>query len=112
MGEQELNGISVVLPTGRSLMFKAPGGLDAEGWMLALKASQWQRPDILQGLSPTWVPDTDTLTCFSCQEPFKLIRWRYHCRACGRVFCKHCVQNTAAIPSIGYEEPVRTCESC
>jgi hypothetical protein len=40
-----------------------------------------------------WVPDKDAKACGNkpCSKPFTVLLRRHHCRACGLVFCKQCV---------------------
>ena len=40
-----------------------------------------------------WVPDKDAKACGNapCAKPFTVLLRRHHCRACGLVFCKQCV---------------------
>ena len=40
-----------------------------------------------------WVPDKDAKACGNapCSKPFTVLFRRHHCRACGLVFCKQCV---------------------
>ena len=40
-----------------------------------------------------WVPDKDAKACGNapCSRPFTVTLRRHHCRACGLVFCKRCV---------------------
>ena len=44
-------------------------------------------------LEPSCVPDSQAPACQQCQITFSLFRWRYHCRACGRVICSKCSQH-------------------
>ena len=37
---------------------------------------------------------------------------KHHCRCCGRVFCKWCSRERAAIPRLNLNSPVRVCDSC
>ena len=41
-----------------------------------------------------WVPDSAAKTCFKCGTTFTFVNRRHHCRACGRIFCGHCVRKT------------------
>lgn len=40
-----------------------------------------------------WVPDKDAKACGNapCSRPFTVLLRRHHCRACGLVFCRQCV---------------------
>jgi hypothetical protein len=37
---------------------------------------------------------------------------KHHCRNCGGVFCSRCAKHTIALPSMGYLENVRVCNTC
>lgn len=37
---------------------------------------------------------------------------KHHCRYCGGIFCAKCAKDRVAIPSMGYDEPVRVCNDC
>ena len=54
----------------------------------------------------------DSAVCFECKRPFALTLRRHHCRRCGRSFCDRCSARTAALPKIGYLQPVRVCDGC
>lgn len=72
---------------------------------------------------PVWEPDHVTATCRICNEPFSRmspVRWRHHCRLCGRNVCDTCcanqrmrlaapVQRPGRHPETG---PVRVCRQC
>ena len=39
-----------------------------------------------------WVPDGGSALCMSCSEAFSVLRRKHHCRFCGLLVCKKCVQ--------------------
>eukprot|EP00758_Cryptobia_borreli_P006349 Tbor_TRINITY_DN5132_c0_g1::TRINITY_DN5132_c0_g1_i1::g.26307::m.26307 len=58
-----------------------------------------------------WQPDQDSKACMCCKRP--IIRFnRHHCRNCGRLVCGKCSDYKAIIPSIGYDNEVKICNSC
>lgn len=70
--------------------------------------------------TPEWV---ESDTCQICMKPFfwnlramvethTLGLRQHHCRACGRAVCDSCSNPTIAIPSLGFEFPVRVCGPC
>ena len=61
---------------------------------------------------PTWVPDTDVVSCCGCQAKFGLFRRKHHCRRCGLVFCNSCAGRFCSCPDIGIPEKVRVCDNC
>lgn len=59
-----------------------------------------------------WVPDQDIHTCNECQREFSPRLSIHHCRACGQGVCDDCSQGRRAVPSRGWDHPVRVCNSC
>ena len=60
---------------------------------------------------PRLIPEELVKVCKSCQGPFSVCRWKYHCRVCGFVFCFHCSNNfDNFIPF--YLNSVRICDDC
>eukprot|EP01083_Nonionella_stella_P316703 1149760_1 len=47
-----------------------------------------------------------------CTQSFSMLKWRYHCTICGRVFCHSCVRFKMQILELGYDEPVPLCMAC
>ena len=60
---------------------------------------------------PDWVPDEATTVCRKCDKHFNGLRRRHHCRACGQLFCSHCV-GLGMLGSLGYKGPVLQCHVC
>ena len=60
----------------------------------------------------SWVPDTDSDTCYQCTTKFGLFTRKHHCRACGKLFCADCSTSLMKVPDLGHYEPVRVCDSC
>uniref|UniRef100_A0A5K3EJX6 FYVE-type domain-containing protein n=3 Tax=Mesocestoides corti TaxID=53468 RepID=A0A5K3EJX6_MESCO len=56
-----------------------------------------------------WVKDEQATMCALCYRRFTHIRRRHHCRACGKIFCRHCSSYSAKIDHLGPSE-VRVCE--
>ena len=61
---------------------------------------------------PAWVPDHWAKVCTLCEREFSRTKRKHHCRFCGNVFCAACSKKRIAIPSIGYNKPVRVCDAC
>ncbi|XP_061610667.1 zinc finger FYVE domain-containing protein 1 [Phyllopteryx taeniolatus] len=60
-----------------------------------------------------WVPDQDIRACCGCQRDFSASRLSiHHCRACGQGVCQDCSQERRAVPSRGWDHPVRVCSVC
>ncbi|XP_030574948.1 zinc finger FYVE domain-containing protein 1-like isoform X2 [Archocentrus centrarchus] len=59
-----------------------------------------------------WVPDQDILSCHNCQREFTAKLSKHHCRACGQGVCDDCSPERRAVPSRGWDHPVRVCSSC
>ncbi|DBA04797.1 TPA: hypothetical protein N0F65_004434 [Lagenidium giganteum] len=69
----------------------------------------------VSGLDKLWVPDSFSSECMDCHATFGFPKpRRHHCRVCGLLFCRACVQNKVQIPSsFGYgNAPQRCCRSC
>uniref|UniRef100_A0A0K0E5X9 FYVE-type domain-containing protein n=1 Tax=Strongyloides stercoralis TaxID=6248 RepID=A0A0K0E5X9_STRER len=59
-----------------------------------------------------WVPDKEAVTCMVCLKTvFGIIHRRHHCRACGKVVCGKCSNNTWHLPNISSKD-VRVCDQC
>jgi hypothetical protein len=65
-------------------------------------------------IPPAWTPASDAPRCERCYSKFHLLRWRYHCRRCGKCVCASCApkKNTRPIIEWGYRQPVRHCLTC
>ncbi|KAM7368087.1 hypothetical protein PAMP_014338 [Pampus punctatissimus] len=59
-----------------------------------------------------WVPDQDIHSCCECQKEFSPRLSIHHCRACGQGVCEDCSQERRAVPSRGWDHPVRICNGC
>uniref|UniRef100_A0A8C3AKY3 Zinc finger FYVE-type containing 1 n=1 Tax=Cyclopterus lumpus TaxID=8103 RepID=A0A8C3AKY3_CYCLU len=59
-----------------------------------------------------WVPDQDIHSCSECQREFSPRLSIHHCRACGQGVCDECSQERRAVPSRGWDHPVRVCNGC
>ena len=74
------------------------------------------RPPLLEHYqAPVWVPDSFSVRCARCVEPFTLWRRKHHCRLCGQVFCAACSAAHVLLPSgvPGMPEVrARVCAAC
>ncbi|XP_036405696.1 zinc finger FYVE domain-containing protein 1-like isoform X1 [Megalops cyprinoides] len=59
-----------------------------------------------------WVPDQNILLCSCCQRDFTARMSKHHCRACGEGVCDDCSPKRRAVPSRGWDHPVRVCAIC
>lgn len=41
-----------------------------------------------------WIDDSSITECYICSKSFNIMNRRHHCRACGRIFCSSCSNNT------------------
>eukprot|EP01062_Namystynia_karyoxenos_P036933 TRINITY_DN268_c0_g1_i1.p3 TRINITY_DN268_c0_g1~~TRINITY_DN268_c0_g1_i1.p3 ORF type:complete len:288 (+),score=83.47 TRINITY_DN268_c0_g1_i1:70-933(+) len=64
------------------------------------------------GVPAMWAPDDVSTYCQSCQAMFHLLRWKHHCRACGRCVCHGCSTFSSTVPDMGIEQEVRVCRDC
>jgi hypothetical protein len=58
-------------------------------------------------LHPKWFNAREASACFKCSDKFSLTLRRHHCRSCGGVYCYRCSSHKAALPSYGFDTPVR-----
>uniref|UniRef100_A0A0N4Z048 FYVE-type domain-containing protein n=1 Tax=Parastrongyloides trichosuri TaxID=131310 RepID=A0A0N4Z048_PARTI len=59
-----------------------------------------------------WIPDKEAIACMvCCKTVFGIIHRRHHCRACGKVVCSKCSNNTWHLPNISPKD-VRVCDQC
>jgi hypothetical protein len=59
-----------------------------------------------------WMRDKETSECQVCHKPFGTVRWRHHCRYCGKLVCNDCSDKKRSCPRMGYISPVRICRTC
>lgn len=59
-----------------------------------------------------WVPDQDITKCHQCSRIFTPAIPKHHCRACGEGVCGPCSTHNRAVPSRGWDHPVRVCDGC
>ncbi|XP_041787758.1 zinc finger FYVE domain-containing protein 1-like isoform X2 [Anopheles merus] len=60
-----------------------------------------------------WRPDSEIIHCKGCISNFERLGLKkHHCRSCGEGFCNHCSKHEMAVPSRGWNYPVRVCNSC
>ena len=65
--------------------------------------------------APVWVPDSFSVRCARCVEPFTLWRRKHHCRLCGQVFCAACSSCYVLLPPAVSGAPntkARACMAC
>ncbi|XP_049531649.1 zinc finger FYVE domain-containing protein 1-like isoform X2 [Anopheles darlingi] len=65
-------------------------------------------------IRPTyWRPDSEIIYCKGCTCNFERLGLKkHHCRSCGEGFCNFCSKHESAVPSRGWNYPVRVCNSC
>ncbi|TRY89419.1 hypothetical protein DNTS_010820 [Danionella cerebrum] len=59
-----------------------------------------------------WVPDHQITHCHCCEKIFTSSMPKHHCRACGEGVCGLCSNKSKAVPSRGWDHPVRVCDQC
>lgn len=57
-----------------------------------------------------WQFDEDVFNCNSCDIEFNGKTSKFHCRHCGKIFCKNCLSQS--IPSGPQRRPANVCEVC
>lgn len=59
----------------------------------------------------TWADDENSVKCARCNNPFSLLRWRHHCRACGSAVCASC-SAVLSVPLLFGSTSQRLCHNC
>lgn len=64
--------------------------------------------------APLWFPRHGSAACQVCEQPFsaRALRWRHHCRRCGRLACGACVGKRAVLAHIDPEKASPVCLEC
>eukprot|EP00301_Raphidiophrys_heterophryoidea_P007483 c12893_g1_i2.p1 GENE.c12893_g1_i2~~c12893_g1_i2.p1 ORF type:complete len:1245 (-),score=362.38 c12893_g1_i2:189-3923(-) len=57
-----------------------------------------------------WMSDAVTKTCLQTGAKFRLTLRRSHCRNCGKIFARDCVQNMLLLK--GFQKPDKVCDRC
>jgi hypothetical protein len=60
---------------------------------------------------PLWEPKESNTACSSCNAVFTSLRWRCHCRLCGKAYCGSCCSQALVVRGLG-QDPVPVCLSC
>ena len=64
---------------------------------------------------PRWTANREAPRCELCRADFHLLKWRHHCRGCGRCVCDECSPSASWRPLpnfLGHEAPARHCKLC
>lgn len=64
-----------------------------------------------RGATEEWQSDASHDKCVLCTKSFNLVRYRHHCRRCGKVVCDACSQSRQVIATMG-KKPRRVCDAC
>lgn len=76
-------------------------------------AIDYPRGVIVESARPVyWVADAELKRCHKCKKEFGVKDSKHHCRACGQGFCGRCSSQQRAVPSRGWDYPVRVCDDC
>ena len=60
-----------------------------------------------------WVPDEHSQNCYNCGSKFfSLLNRRHHCRVCGNIFCKSCLESFWEINIYGEKKQLKVCSYC
>ena len=66
------------------------------------KAQLWEKAECLESafqqtmnqfFNPVWIADEAVTQCLDCNVGFTLFKRKHHCRICGNVFCRDCVNH-------------------
>ena len=60
-----------------------------------------------------WVPDEDVQNCYNCGSKFfSLFNRKHHCRICGNIFCKSCLETFFEITLYNERQELKACAYC
>ena len=59
-----------------------------------------------------WTADEDIEECIVCSKKFGAKLKIHHCRACGEGVCDGCSSQRCEVPTRGWDDPVRVCDTC
>ena len=60
-----------------------------------------------------WVPDEHAQNCYNCGSKFfSLLNRRHHCRVCGNIFCKSCLETFCEITIFEEKKELKVCSYC
>ena len=60
-----------------------------------------------------WVPDEHSQNCYNCGSKFfSLLNRKHHCRVCGNIFCKSCLETFWEITIYGEKKELKVCSYC
>jgi hypothetical protein len=62
--------------------------------------------------APIWIPNGFASSCMHCSRNFTLYWRKHHCRACGKIVCSTCSQNSFYLPHLNGERKARACDTC
>mmetsp|Transcript_36748 Transcript_36748/g.91546 ORF Transcript_36748/g.91546 Transcript_36748/m.91546 type:complete len:537 (-) Transcript_36748:720-2330(-) len=59
-----------------------------------------------------WDDDEAIVRCNGCLKNFGLLRWKHHCRVCGRICCNDCSLHRYRLCNLEPSAAVRICDCC
>ena len=60
-----------------------------------------------------WVPDEHAQNCYNCGSKFfSFLNRRHHCRVCGNIFCKSCLETFYEITIFEEKKELKVCSYC
>ena len=60
-----------------------------------------------------WVPDEHAQNCYNCGSKFiSLLNRKHHCRVCGNIFCKSCLESFWEITIYEEKKELKVCSYC
>ena len=101
--------------------------LDSDAELARQLATQWRTEDKApaprastagttdeHGMSKEkdWASDETATHCFLTESKFTMVQRKHHCRYCGQIFIGDVCKKTAKIPTLGFVEAVRVCDTC
>ena len=60
-----------------------------------------------------WIPDEHVQNCYNCGSKFfSLLNRKHHCRVCGNIFCKSCLESFCEITIFEEKKELKVCSYC
>ena len=76
-------------------------------------AMEYPKAVIKEAVRPAyWVADDQIKECCVCSVVFDDMAIRHHCRSCGQGCCDPCSSGRVKVPTRGWDEEVRVCDTC
>ncbi|XP_077868187.1 zinc finger FYVE domain-containing protein 1-like [Saccoglossus kowalevskii] len=100
-------------PESHPVTARKVGEVIGSTFSLVATAIEYPKGLVIDAARPTyWRADCEIEQCCCCKEKFGPKLVIHHCRACGDGVCELCSSARKAVPSRGWDHPVRVCKEC